>query len=443
MDRIITPERIAYLNQLRRFEREDALDEAKSIVGIETCKEILSLMELYDERIVIWLARLYDPDVGGFYYSNTARDTELFGPDLESTRQALSFFAKSGFFSDDTNCVAGLPGFLREKIVNYVRSLQDEDGFFYHPQWGKKIIPQRRGRDFDWAKCILRDAGVEPIYPYATQRSTDTGKTKLPDYLQSVAAFKAHLGTMDLRGRSYPVGNWINAQTSLIHAAGEEYVKVLEEWLVDALRPDNGLWQEEVNYDSVNGLMKISAVCAGLHIHLPYSDKSIKSAIEVAASDEKITFCCEFYNPWCAINSVIKLAKKNGRTDELYDLQNTLRQSAPSLVRKTKEKIMSCRRDDGTFSYYTDRTIASSQGARVSTEGAVEGDVNATSICSTGTVYAMFTALGIPKIPMFIREDGKLLLDIMTNAPSVKKLYKNPYGDSLPYPKELDEPKKA
>ncbi len=441
MDRIITKERIAYLNQLRGFEREDALAEAKPIVGKETIEALSSLVEIYDERMVLWYAGLYDPDIGGFYYSNTARDTELFLPDVESTRQSLTFFQRSGLFADEDNYVKGLTDNLRDKIVNYVLSLQDPDGFFYHPQWGKKIIPSRRGRDFDWARMILRDAGVSPKYPYATERSPEDGKHKLPDYLQSISAFKAHLGTMDLTKSSYSVGNWINAQPTLIKAAGEEYVDVLGKWLIDSLRSDNGLWQEKVNYDSVNGLMKISAACTRLGIYLPYSERSMESAIEAALSDEKISFCCEFYNPWCALNSVVRLAEKCGRIDELYELQSTLWQNAPRLVNKTKEKIMTCRRDDGTFSYYTDRTGAISQGASVTVEGTVEGDVNATGICSTGTVYAMCNALGIPKIPLFTHEDGKLLLDIMTNAPSVKKLYKNPYGDSLPYPKELDNPK--
>ena len=441
MDRIITKERIAYLNQLRGFEREDALAEAMTIVGKETVTEISSLMELYDERMVLWYARLYDPDIGGFYYSETARDTELFLPDVESTRQALTFFTKSGLFPESNNIIRGLPEVLRDKIVSYTLSLQDSDGFFYHPQWGKKIIPSRRGRDFSWARIILNNAGVSPKYPYATERSVENGKTKLPDYLQSIEAFKDELALKDLTHMSYSVGNWVNAQPLFIKAAGDEYVRVLEKWLVDSIRADNGLWQEEINYDSVNGLMKISAACTELGISLPYSDKSIESAIKVALSDEKITFCCEFYNPWCAINSVIKLAKVSGKTEELSRLRTILWKNAPTLVRKTKEKIMTCSREGGVFSYYTDRTIATSQGARVTVEGAIEGDVNATGICSTGTVYSMFTALGIPTVPMFTLEDGKLLLDIMMNAPSVKKIYKNPYGDSLPYPKELDEKK--
>jgi hypothetical protein len=37
-----------------------------------------------------WLANLYDTEIGGFYYSNSARDNEPFRPDLESTFQTIT-----------------------------------------------------------------------------------------------------------------------------------------------------------------------------------------------------------------------------------------------------------------------------------------------------------------------------------------------------------------
>ena len=439
MDKIITKERIDRLSVLRREMREAALRDAKDSVTPEAVEEILSLLDLYDERMVLWFARLYDPDIGGFYYSNTARDTKVFLPDIESTRQSLNFFAVSGLIpSENLNIMSGLPEVIKNKVVDFTLSLQDEDGFFYHPQWGKKIYPARRGRDFDWARTILTHAGVSPKYPYATEKNPSSGKTKLPDYLQSPEAFKEELAKKDLSKNSYREGHWVASQATLIKAAGDEYVDIIKKWFCDSIRPDNGLWQETVNYDSVNGLMKLSAACTELGVPLPYSDKSIESAIKAALSDEKITFCCEFYNPWCAINSVVKLAKLVGREDELARLHEILREYSPALVRRTKEKIMCCRRDEGVFSYATTCTIEFSQGAYVSVKGAVEGDVNATTISCTGTVHSMLSALGIPKIPIFTKEDGRLLLDIMMNAPSIKKIYENPYGDSLPYPKVLD-----
>ncbi len=45
--------------------------------------------ELCGREILSWLASLYDPKTGGFYYSVSARDSDRFFPDLESTYQAV------------------------------------------------------------------------------------------------------------------------------------------------------------------------------------------------------------------------------------------------------------------------------------------------------------------------------------------------------------------
>ena len=47
-------------------------------------------------KILDWLANLYYADIGGFYFSNSARNFNGFLPDLESTVQALGFITNSG-----------------------------------------------------------------------------------------------------------------------------------------------------------------------------------------------------------------------------------------------------------------------------------------------------------------------------------------------------------
>jgi len=439
IERIIYKERLDYLRCEREFEREDVLGESKPIIGTSGVRELREYLGLYDERLFIWYAGLYDPTVGGFYYSNSGRDTELFAPDLESTRQALTFMGNSGLVgkNERLTSISALPEVLREKIISYTLSLQAEDGFFYHPQWGKKITASRRGRDFDWGKVILSDAGAEPRYPYPFNRGSEEKGTTLPDYLRSAAAFRRELEKFDLTKSSYSTGNWINAQTTLIKYAGEDVIKVLGDWLVENLRSDNGLWEKEVNYSSVNGLMKISAACRGLGIFLPYMDKSLDSAIQAALSDEEVTFCCEFYNPWCAIGSVTQMVQRSGNYDLIYNLRQRLWSAAPELIKKTREKVEKCRLEDGTFSYYTTRCCPRSQGAAVATEEKREGDVNAAGICSASTLSMLCSALGLPTMPMFTKKDGELFVELLMNAPKIEKLYKCPYGDELPHAKDI------
>ena len=106
---------------------------------------------------------LYDPCIGGFYYSQSARDnkTTVYNereytllPDLESTLQALGIIGALGM-TEGRHYSEFIPEWMKTQIADFTYSLQDPDGFFYHPQWGKEIGQSRRGRDLSWARTIL------------------------------------------------------------------------------------------------------------------------------------------------------------------------------------------------------------------------------------------------------------------------------------------------
>ena len=61
----------------------------KKAVMTEIAEAITSLKELYDDRVIDFLAGLYDPVTGGIYYSYSAQQTEGYLPDVESTAQTL------------------------------------------------------------------------------------------------------------------------------------------------------------------------------------------------------------------------------------------------------------------------------------------------------------------------------------------------------------------
>ena len=125
-------------------------------------------------QITSWLANLWDPEIGGFYFSNSARDNEPFRPDLESVYQTLSFLTGNKAIK---NVNKELPHEIREKIVAFVKSLQHPtEGYFLHPQWGtsyKQLQLDRYGRDLSWAVSILKqlkldtdgDGVLETQYP--------------------------------------------------------------------------------------------------------------------------------------------------------------------------------------------------------------------------------------------------------------------------------------
>ena len=150
------------------FTAAELAQDAKWLeIETSTTPEIYSALRLWASNfdgsyIAAWLANLWDPEIGGFYYSNSARDNEPFLPDLESTYQALGIIEGSGAISDINE---QLPHEMRAKIVAFVKSTQSAtEGYFLHKQWGQSIkllSTDRYGRDLSWAVSLLKDIKLD------------------------------------------------------------------------------------------------------------------------------------------------------------------------------------------------------------------------------------------------------------------------------------------
>ena len=437
-EEILTKERLEYVRACRNASRESAFAEVKDKIGEAASAELKKLYDIFDEKIYIWLSGLWDKDRGAFYYSESARDTSPYLPDIESTVQALRFMNNSGMIrSGEGNYINRIPAEVREGIVNFALSLQAADGYFYHPQWGKNISASRRGRDLSWAKNTLKEAGVAPKYMLPTEKTFDGKRSEhLPDYLKSIDAFKRYLDGMDITNNSYYVGNVIESTMSLISAAGCEYTNYLAEWLNSKNRADNGLWEEEIKYSSVNGLMKMSGNYPAMRVGLPHAAASLKSAIFAVMSDERMKFVCEVYNPWATIVNIFRANENTPEKEELNALRRELIDNAPTLISKTAEKIGVFRKPNGSYSYFKTMSSAISQGAPVAVPRTNEGDVNATTICVGSTTRCMRSALGLPAIPIYAPEDGELFFELLECSPGVEKKYSLDYFPEKPSDKE-------
>nr|MBQ4319026.1 hypothetical protein [Clostridia bacterium] len=164
-----------------------------------------SFYSIYTDRIYEWLAGLWDKEVGGFYYSNSARDNEPFFPDIESTSQAFGFLQSEGI----VDRFDGFPAAMKDKAVKFIAVCQDpEDGYFYHKGWGKNISTSRRTRDLGKGLDVIRGFGARPLYPTAYERisaaaqagTTEAENSTIPEHLRSEAALKKYLDEMDLNG---------------------------------------------------------------------------------------------------------------------------------------------------------------------------------------------------------------------------------------------------
>ena len=151
--------------------REAAFEKLEAGLGRGTVEALRALYALYDENLYIWMANLYDPSYGGYYYANSALATNGYLPDLESTKQILGFINDSGMLiSADgtrTSLSEALPEEMKEAIVSRVHSMQSSyDGYYYHPQW--PTVAESRSRDLNWGVQLLELFGEIPLYDTAT-----------------------------------------------------------------------------------------------------------------------------------------------------------------------------------------------------------------------------------------------------------------------------------
>lgn len=452
----IPAERLEKVRAARREMQEPYFVNAEKKLGKEVACALRELYSIYNESIYIWLAGLWDPEIGGFYFSESGRDTKGLLPDIESTVQALRCLSNNGMFGG-CGYGDGISENMKKKLGRFVCSLEDEsDGFFYHPQWGKAITISRRGRDLSWSLGLLGELKIKAPYPTVTERleaakteKSDNGKMKLPEHFTDLEKFKAYLEERNLSERSYFIGNQLQAQQNELRAAGREYIDTLMDWFYKHQREDNGLWQEVTNYDSVNGLMKIGLIYSSLGIAIPRAERALESAIFAALSDQEITFVCQFYNPLVTICNLLRSVGMVSGDARREELRQVLIAKAPELIKKTKEKVLCCRSMtyDGVFRYNKHGSLAGgvSQGMAVGLR-CYDDDINGCTIAISGVVPHICEMLGIHKIPVFGEEDKKLFLELIESAEQYPKVNEYPgddyyYSYDTPFAREIRENK--
>ena len=421
------------LEDIRLEAREPKWRALNEYVGGESGEALVSalreLYSLYDGRIIDWFAGLYDSDVGGYYYSNSARDNKtvvykgkeyLLLPDAESTRQALAFWEASGM----SDAVGGayeraIPEQMAKEIGEFIYSLQDPDGFFYHKQWGKDIRLSRRARDFNWCRGMLRRFGITPKYKTVIDatKSEENDEIFVPEHLKSKESFANYLENLKIDERSYPAGNELVAQDVQIKAAGR--MEQCIEFLNAHQNAENGLWHNESNYYGVNGLLKISGLYNAAGLPLPNAMRAAKSAIAAISSDEPMGTVVDIYNTWFAVRNILSNLREQGGDEgnEMADgIVTELRRIAPDAIRKSREKISIFKKPDGAFSYCRNNSSEISQGAPVAIPGTPEGDVNATIISSMGLIENIYLALELEKyrVPLFVECDRQRYIELLS-----------------------------
>lgn len=435
---------------------------------------------LYDKNgLVTWFAGLYDPEIGGYYYSNSARDNDQFKPDAESTSQALGFISASGLaMCYDSFYGTAIPDVMKAEIISFIKPMQDPNGFFYHKQWTKEAtdanIP-RRSRDLGSCVSILRCLGSAPTYDtptgvkgdgllvdgtpvsrefltpsiYGASLKIAASKVILSasyaPHLENDATFRAYLDKL-LQDYSsglhfYFIGNQLTSEMAQIverdrqlaeEGADYSLVKILIEWLNSHQNPENGLWESETNYLGVNGLLKISGIYSSAKVEMPNADKAAISAINAITSNENVGAVVDIYNTWFAVRNVFNNMSEYGKPMEVDGAMLTAKERVEAMrasiienadvyIKATHDKLALFKKQDGSFSYTQNMTSPYSQSMPVALP-VNEGDVNATVICTHGTTSLMLEVLKLPVPPILTEADRLMYMHLIQQN---RENYKN------------------
>jgi len=463
------------IDTLREKYRSAEFENIRAELGDGITDALQTLYSMYGSDWYIWMANLYAPEYGGFYFSNSARDSLGYYPDLESTMQVLDNISWSGAFShyDIPSSVKAysvfMSGDMREALLKFVLEMQSSsDGYFYHPQWGTDIGVSRQGRDLNWATTMLSQFGVQPYYDTqngvagsrgglvapVSLRSPERGASAVlaasssRAYLKSVDKWREYLTSLDFNGDSYTMGNEIESQSAQIIEADRRlwlsqnpskkasdysvkspavggYIDIFEEHLNSLQSPETGFWQvvkpgedrdgedDGLTYESINGFMKITSCYKKFSRKINYAEEATRSIITVTKyrDDENDTHVCSIYNPWQSFGHIYPIIDEETKAKILQ----LLRENAEEMIYATIEKIAIHYKHGGGFSYFEKTPCNTAQGADVACALEAESDVNAACISVMGLSGAIFNAIGENYLYPYIPADGDRFVDIISN----------------------------
>lgn len=431
---------------------EKILDEKCDKITAEKIVDALKnyFKDVFSGDLAAWLANLYDYETGGFYYSNSARDNDGFLPDLESTEQAMGWLFGRAIKSESNNTISTFyPDWMQKRVIKFVKERQDENGYFYHPQWPRELTdskPHRRGRDLTWACNILRWFDESPTYDtpsgikgngllwdgtrvdnFSHREFDEVSAPKeelVAPHLKDKESFIAYLETFDLKERSYGTSNTLESQAyqfvardKVLAAMGADYslCDILVDWFEKHQDPSTGLFTfKEPNASGVNGLMKASSAVYKIQRPYPNALRGIESAIKVIEGDDFMASVCFVMNPLCAINTLLASNKKYGKDpDEGDKYRKYIFDRAIDMIEATKKRILAFKKPDGSFSYEPHNSSVTSQGHPVAVLNTDEGDMNATIIGSGAIITHLLNIFGLPCRPIFTGADVMRFMNIV------------------------------
>jgi len=417
---------------------EEKLDSEYAPEIISAMKDLYKI--LVDRKMVEWAANLYDAKVGGFYCSNSARDNEPYLPDIESTYVALSFISSSGMCEMfDGDWTQGVPEWLKDKVADFFIGLQDEDSFFYHPQWPKSFIIEnnkqaRITRDRNTAIRVLKKLGREPKYTEPERKASDDTPRMMTQF-ESVDNFRAYIKGLEEEvaaiktpneraAKFYFYGNLFQASARYLNE-NPEMKEIFIEFLEKYQNPENGMWADTVCYHGTNGLHKLADTANAIGYKLKHIDEMVNSVLEIInydAESHPAAGAVYIYNAWSCFPYIYENILKYGdgtpeeRMARKKAIEKRVLAAAPAALRACVGQMYAFKREEGGFSYGRGASDGINQGCPSSVPGVMEAGLGGNSIAVTALKLYIFKALELGEEyipPVFTEYERIIYMDIL------------------------------
>ncbi|MBO4283701.1 MAG: hypothetical protein J5958_03655 [Clostridia bacterium] len=396
------------------------------------------------EKLIRWWAGLYDPELGAFYYSNSARDYVGFLPDIESTMQIVNRLRQ---FDPDEDLANYLGPDITAKMISFLQSKQSkDDGYFYHPQWAQpytELNTMRYTRDQDWTIAMLNWLHSAPLYPTAIDRAmasaanenqSEQSAPTAEGWTPNEASVKKYVNDLLDNTSCEHWSNKLDTQLETFAATGmlDAVLDVLDE----RVNPDYGLWV--TGYDAATD--KYSNMAGGTEV--PYgiftntykvmkcynrgerlfkhSTKMVENVIKAILSEDPGVRSTYLFNPWATLGNVRSNLKDFGTPALLAQYDALISKNILGMLTAVKHTLGYYGWEDGSYSFLLSGSSPTIYSTLASL-GAREGDVNANNLIVSFAGH-ICTAIGLSDpIPIFNQKHGKLMKQLLDNAPQIIK----------------------
>ena len=346
----------------------------------EEIQAALAKVDKYYDRVIPWLAHMYDHKTGGFYMTMSGKLDPEMEPAIEMTCWGLSYL--NGY----TEAIPNMPADVKERFVQFFYDRQDkETGLFIDKQGIANAREQARNQDSGLGSCSM--LGVPTKYPHPRQATAEKKSTTaplMPDFMASVESYMKWIEERSWEEGTWHAGDQTQASQQYIKMLPEdkqkEYTDALFSWL-ESHQYETGMWSTKLNFNSVSGIFKVGLIYGLWGKKLPKFDACIDTIFECYKVDKTS-------NPFFVRNPLSVLLQMCSYGTEVKEkIQKGIIENIDAVTASFGEFLC----PDGTFSASKGKSMYSFGGV-VGSHQLNEGDIDATlmMLIARKTLYSIF-----------------------------------------------------